>query len=102
MIKNTDLFQKYFFGSPSLQYNDFALIDSLVNMPPDKLSSIKAIYISVGEKESGTMLKGFANLRDHLQRKNIPSLNITAYIVDDEDHRSAAYIAFFKAMKYLC
>lgn len=101
LIKEPDLFQKYFFGSPSLDYNDFALLDSLDNITSEELSNIKAIYISVGEKESGTMLKAFADLRYCLNKKNIPSLDVTAQMISDENHRSAALPAYYKAFKYL-
>ena len=101
LINFPNLFQKYFFGSPSLWYNDFALIDSLCAIPPENLSNIKGIFITVGEKENGNQLKGFADLRDCIQKKNIPALNMTSYIIPDENHRSAVLSAYFKAFKYL-
>lgn len=101
VIKEPDLFQKYFLGSPSLNYNDFSLLDSLNIMNSEELSNIKAIYITVGEEESGTMLKGFADLKNCLIKKNIPSLDVTSHIIIDEDHRSAALPAYYKAFKYL-
>lgn len=101
LIKYPDLFQIYFFGSPALWYNDFALIDSLNEMPSKHLTKIKAIYISVGEKEESDQYKGFADLRNCLEKKNIPSLDVTSHIIIDEDHRSAALPAYYKAFKYL-
>ncbi len=101
MINEPHVFQKYFLGSPSLQYNDFALLDSLNNMLSEELKSIKSIYITVGEKESGNMLKGFADLRDCLEKKNIPSLDMNSQIIYDENHTSAAMPAYYKAFKYL-
>ena len=59
------------------------------------------IYISVGEKESGTMLKGFADLRYYLEKKSMPSLVLNSQIILEEDHRSAALPAYYKAFKYL-
>lgn len=101
IIKEPDLFQKYFLGSPSLNYNDFSLLDSLNNMDSKKLSGIKAVYITVGENESGSMLKGFANLWNSLEKKGFSSLDVNPQIIIDEDHRSAALPAYYKAFKYL-
>lgn len=101
LINHPNLFNKYFFGSPSMWYNDFALIDSINSMPADRFSNIKGIFMSVGEKETGNQLKGFTDLRDCLEKKNIPLLQIRSYIVPEEDHRSAILTAYFKAFKYL-
>lgn len=70
-------------------------------MTSEELSNIKAVYITVGEKESGTMLKVFADLRNCLEKKNIPSLEVTSHIIIDEDHRSAALPSYYNAFKYL-
>ena len=101
LITEPELFQKYFLGSPSLFYNDFSLLDSLNSMTSEELSNIKTIYLTVGDKESGTMLKGFADLRDCLKNKNISSLDARSLIIVDEDHRSAVIPAYYKAFKYL-
>ena len=101
LINEPHLFQKYYLGSPSVQNNDFALLDSLNNMSPAELKDIRSIYISVGEKESGNMLKGFADLRDCLKEKNIPSLDMHTQLILDEGHRSAALPAYYMAFKYL-
>jgi predicted alpha/beta superfamily hydrolase len=96
-----DLFQKYFFGSPSVWYNDYALIDSLCTFSPDNFSNIRGIYITVGENENGNQLKAFSDLRDCLQQKNIPTLNLTSHIIPGEDHRTAILSAYLKAFKCL-
>ena len=71
------------------------------DMSPAELKDIRSIYISVGEKESGNMLKGFADLRDCLKEKNIPSLDMHTQLILDEGHRSAALPAYYMAFKYL-
>lgn len=101
IIKEPDLFQKYFLGSPTLSYNDFSLLDSLNSMTSKELFNIKSVYITVGEKESGTTLKAFADLRNCLKKKNIPSLEVTSRIIIDEDHMSAALPSYYNAFKYL-
>jgi len=84
-----------------VQYNDFALLDSLNNMLPEELAGIKSIYISVGEKEDDTMLEGFAGLRDYLKEKNIPSVDMHSQLILGEGHRSAIMPAYYNAFKYL-
>jgi predicted alpha/beta superfamily hydrolase len=101
IIDEPHLFQRYYLGSPSVQYNDFALLDSLNNMLPEELAGIKSIYISVGEREDSNMLKGFADLRDCFKEKNIPLLDMHSQLILDEGHRSAVMPAYYKAFKYL-
>ena len=99
LIKYPELFDIYFLGSPSLWYNDYALVDSLIAMPPKGISNIKAIYISVGEKENDSQLKGVTDLKNWFQEKNISSLKLTTHIFSGEDHRSAIIPAYYESFK---
>ena len=68
-------------------------------MPPKGISNIKAIYISVGEKENDSQLKGVTDLKNWFQEKNISSLKLTTHIFSGEDHRSAIIPAYYESFK---
>ena len=95
------LFQKYFLGSPTLRYDDFVIVDRLREASPDMYSSVKAIFISVGEEESGDYLKGFADFRDLMIKKEVPRLDVKSYIVIGEGHLLSSTPAIIKGLKYL-
>lgn len=98
---NPKLFQKYFIGSPSLKYDDFSLIEKLKETPPKMYTGVLAIFISVGEEEPGDYLKGFAELRDLMIKKEVPGLQIKSYIVIGEGHLLSSTPASIKGMKFL-
>ncbi len=95
------LFQKYFLGSPTLRYDGFVMVDRLKEVSPDMYSSVKAIFISVGEEESGDYLKGFADFRDLMIEKEVPGLKVKSYIVIGEGHLLSSTPAIIKGLKYL-
>lgn len=101
LLNEPQLFQKYLIGSPSLWYDDFILCKQLKEMPAEKLAGVKKVSVSVGEKENWEQLKGFIQLRDYLQAKKLPSLEIMSEIVNDEGHRGAIPESILKGLKYM-
>ena len=95
------LFQHYLLGSPSMWYDSFLMINELKGTTPDKLESVKSIFITVGEKEDGDQLKGFADLRDLILKMKLPKLNLESTIIGDEGHKSAISPSFTKGLRYL-
>jgi predicted alpha/beta superfamily hydrolase len=95
------LFQKYLLGSPSMVYDNYLMIERLKESDPDKLKSVNSIFITVGEKEGGDQLKGFADLRDLFLTMKLPSLNLECIIIGDERHRSALFPTFIKGIRFL-
>ena len=94
-------FQHYLLGSPTLRYDDFVMIDRLRDTSPDKLSTVKSIFISVGEEEPGDYLKGYADLRDLILSMNLPNLRLKSIIVEGEGHLLAASPAIVKGFKFM-
>jgi len=95
------LFQKYLLGSPTLRYDDFVIIERLKETSPDTYSSVKAIFISVGEEEPGDYLKGFADFRDLMIKKEVPGLKVKSYVVIGEGHLLSSTPAVIKGLKFL-
>lgn len=95
------LFQKYFLGSPTVRYDDFIILEKLKETSPDMYSSVKSIFISVGEEEPGDYLKGFADIRDLMIKKDVPGLEVKSYIVVGEGHLLSATPAIIKGLKFL-
>ena len=101
LVTEPQLFHKYLLGSPTVSYGDFVLIERLKETPPDMYSSVDAVFISVGEEESGDYLKGFADIRDLMTNKKVKGLQIESYIVPGEGHLLASTPAFVKGLKFL-
>ena len=95
------LFQNYLLGSPSMAYDDFLMIERLKELDPDKLKSVNSIFITVGEKEGGDQLKGFADLRDLFLSMKLPNLNLECIIIGDEGHRASYFPSIIKGIRYL-
>ena len=95
------IFQHYLLGSPSLRYDNFVMINRLKETTPDKFSSIKSIFISVGEEESGDYLKGFADLRDLILKMKLPNLKLKSIIIEGEGHLLASSTAMVKGLKFM-
>ena len=51
--------------------------------------------------ESGDYLKGFADIRDLLNRKEVSGLQVESYIVPGEGHLLASTPAIVKGLKFL-
>jgi len=100
LVTEPQLFHKYLLGSPTVMYDDFVLIERLKETSPDMYSSVDAVFISVGEEESGDYLKGFADIRDLLNKKEVPGLQVESYIVPGEGHLLASTPAFIKGLKF--
>jgi predicted alpha/beta superfamily hydrolase len=95
------LFQHYLLGSPSMNYDRYIMIERLKDTPPEKLKSVKSIFISVGEKEKGDDLKGFADLRDLIIKMDLPNLRLSSIVIEDEDHLSAITSTLAKGLRFL-
>jgi predicted alpha/beta superfamily hydrolase len=100
LVTEPQLFHKYLLGSPTVMYDDFVVIERLKETPPGMYSSVNAVFISVGEEEPGDYLKGFADIRDLLIKKEVPGLQIESYIVAGEGHLLASTPAIVKGLKF--
>ena len=101
LVTEPQLFHKYILGSPTVMYDDFIVIERLEETPPDIYSEVETIFLSVGEEESGDYLKGFADLRDIMQKKGVPGLRVESSIITGEGHLLASTPAIIKGIKIL-
>ena len=101
LVSEPQLFHKYLLGSPTVRYDDFIMVEKLKETPPDSYASVEAVFISVGEEESGDYLKGFADIRDLMNKKKVPGLKVESYIVPGEGHLLASTPALIKGLKFL-
>ncbi len=102
-ILKTDpnLFQYYLLGSPSLWFNDYSLASELMEIPADHLKGIKKVYLSVGEKESWEMLKGFGMLRTTMLEKGLVAEKVKTEIINASGHVGAMPIAIYNGLRFL-
>lgn len=95
------LFQNYLLGSPTIQYDDFIVMDKLMGTTLAQLVSVRSIFISVGEEELGDDLKAFADFRSLILTKNLPDLNFESAIITGEGHISAIPQTLIKGLTFL-
>lgn len=95
------LFQYYLLGSPSMNYDNYVVLEALKGTNPDRLNDVKSIFISVGENEIGDDLKSFADLRDFIQTLDLPNLEFRSIIIEDEGHLSAVTSSLAKGLTFL-
>jgi predicted alpha/beta superfamily hydrolase len=100
LVSEPQLFHKYFLGSPTVRYDNFVMIEQLKETPSENYSSVKAVFVSVGEEEPGDYLKGFGDIRDLMLEKNVPGLKVGSYIVQGEGHLLSASPAIVKGLKF--
>ena len=101
LLNDPQLFQNYIIGSPTLQYDNFIILQRLMEVTPEQLNSIKSIFISVGEQELGDDLKSFAELRDLLLNMDLPNLNLESTIIEGEGHISAIPQTLIKGFRFI-
>lgn len=102
LYKDPYLFKHYLLGSPHLSYDNYIVIEEIKGVAPDKLSSVKTIFLSVGEEEWGDQLKGFADLRDIIKAKKLPDLNFESCIFEGEGHLTAFSKTIAFGMEHIC
>ena len=99
LLNEPELFKKYLIGSPYLMYDDYLLSKKLEKMKPEKLSSIKSIFLAV--EEEGDQLKAFEDLRESLIKNKSSNLEFKSVIIIDEDHYTAIPSTIIKGLKFL-
>ncbi len=99
LLNEPDLFKKYLIGSPYLMYDDYLLSKELVKMKPEKISSIKSIFLAV--EEEGDQLKAFEDIRESLIKKKSSDLQLESVIIFGEDHYTAIPSTMTKGLKFL-
>lgn len=101
LTTNPHLFQYFLLGSPSLWFNDYYLAGKLDEMPADSLTTLKRIYVSVGEEESWEMLKSFAILRSAFKQKGLEESRVRTEIIDSAGHVGAMPISLCNGFRFL-
>lgn len=101
LLNEPQLFQNYIIGSPTLQYDNFIILQRLMEVTPEQFNSIKSIFVSVGEQELGDDLKSFAELRDLLLKMDLPNLKLESTIIEGEGHISALPQTLIKGFRFV-
>jgi len=101
LFTHPEAFDRYFAGSPSLEYdngilfkyeNEFALTHKNLNA---------TIFLSAGSLENDGTIENLKKLSELLQSRNYQGLTIDSYVFPGESHRSCIPSAIMKAFKVL-
>jgi predicted alpha/beta superfamily hydrolase len=96
-----EAFQYYLLGSSSLWFNEFYLGSDIENVPEARFQNVRRVYLSVGEKESWDMLKGFAMLRYALKKKGLNDSRLEARVIDSTGHVGAMPTALYDGIRFV-
>jgi len=101
LFTHPEAFDRYFAGSPSLEYdngilfkyeNEFALTHKNLNA---------TIFLSAGSLENDGTIENLKKVSELLQSRNYQGLTIDSYVFPGESHRSCIPSAIMKAFKVL-
>jgi predicted alpha/beta superfamily hydrolase len=85
-------FQRYIIGSPSIWWDNKAIMDNLTSFSNTHIDLPARVFIGVGENE-GPMVTYMQEMADKLASYHYPGLTLTSQIFESETHLSV--IPFF-------
>lgn len=101
LIEDRQLFQRWFIGSPSLWYGNFALRKGLEDCLEKGFNSSNRMYISVGELEPEVQITGFVFFREYMNKISENSDLVRADIIQGEGHMSSVPSALVRGFRFL-
>jgi predicted alpha/beta superfamily hydrolase len=98
LIKHTNLFQRYFIGSPPLWWDDEIIFEYEDEYARDNESLPAKVFLSAGEKEN---LAAYHNLRNRILSRKYHDLEFTSTIFQNETHMSVIPASNSRALRVL-
>ena len=101
LLTNPEAFDRYFAGSPSLEY-DNGILFKYENEFALTHKNLKAnVFLSAGSLENDGTIENMKKMSDVLQSRNYQGLTLDSYVFPGESHRSCIPSAIMKAFKVL-
>lgn len=98
MLTRPELFNSYIAVSPSLQWDNFVLIDRAKEFFKARREYDRTLFISLGN-EPGDIGDAFGLFRDELQRQQMKGFVWEAARYDDEDHGSVVLRSHYAGLR---
>jgi len=101
LFTHPEAFDRYFAGSPSLEY-DHGILFKYENEFALTHKNLKAtVFLSAGSLENDGTTENMKKMSDVLQSRNYQGLTIDSYVFPGESHQSCIPSAIMKAFKVL-
>jgi hypothetical protein len=98
MLTRPELFNSYIAVSPSLQWDNFVLIDRVKEFFKTRKEYNRTLFASLGN-EPGDIGDAFGMFRDELQRQQVKGFAWEAVRYDDEDHGSVVLRSHYAGLR---
>ena len=95
------LFQKYFIGSPALWWDDQSVYGFYKKSKMDSLNHPVQVYLSVGELEGKSLKESWRHLKDFIEQKNHPNIQLKTEMLEGEMHLTGIGLAYSRAFRRL-
>ncbi len=100
MLARPELFNSYIAVSPSLQWDNFVMIDRVKEFFKTRKEYDRTLFASLGN-EPGDIGDAFGMFRDELQRQQVKGFAWEAVRYDDEDHGSVVLRSHYAGLRKL-
>lgn len=98
MITRPELFNSYIAVSPSLQWDNFVMIDRVKEFFKNRKEYNRTLFASLGN-EPGDIGDAFGMFRDELQRQQLKGFVWEAVRYEDEDHGSVVLRSHYAGLR---
>jgi predicted alpha/beta superfamily hydrolase len=98
MLTRPELFDSYIAVSPSLQWDNFVMIDRAKEFFKNRKEYNRTLFTSLGN-EPGDIGDAFGMFRDELQRQQVKGFVWEAVRYDDEDHGSVVLRSHYAGLR---
>lgn len=98
MLARPELFNSYIAVSPSLQWDNFVMIDRVKEFFKNRKEYDRTLFASLGN-EPGDIGDAFGMFRDELQRQQLKGFAWEAVRYDDEDHGSVVLRSHYAGLR---
>ena len=98
LFNHTDLFQRYFIGSPPVWWDDEITLKQESDYADDNESLPVKVFVAIGGEENPA---SYNKLLDRLLGRNYKDLELTSTIFENETHMSVVPAAHSRALRVL-
>lgn len=101
MFSKPDLFNKYFAGSPTIEFGNGYLFD-LENKIASSNAAIRAkLYMTAGGAEDSITIANVKRLTTILKSRNYPELSVESYFFPEETHQSSMAASLMRGFVFI-
>jgi hypothetical protein len=101
LFTHPEAFDRYFAGSPSLDYDNGILFNYENEFALTHKNLKATIFLSAGSLENDGTIENMKKMSEVLQSRNYQGLTLNSYVFPGESHRSCIPSAIMKAFKVL-